>query len=437
MSSLAFPPLPAQGPYQRGLEGPNMSEELYNLEFSGQIIPGWDIDEVKDNLAKLLKANEEKILKLFSGDRFLIKKNVDHQTVIKINNVLKNAGADCTISQVADSSAKTPPPPPSQSDQDQTVPMPAAAAKPALAPADIRPKRFWYVVAILLFAVPMIAGVIGMARTVDTLFSGGNQLRVPGETDLQINKPGTYMIFYVTSVFTQRNMAEYQLGRDFGMAFMDLATGEELALKPPEFPIIQEYGTTALQGIAQVQFDTLGSYSVTVAGQIPGGDELVIRRFDMVELIKGIVWGFAFIFLGFIAGPLMALVVLVKRQNYKRIHRDEPISEKEERQWAMFAHIGTFSSMFVPLGNIIAPVVIWQMNKHESEFVVEQARESLNFQITLMIYAVISILLCFIIIGFFLIFALVIFGLIMVIVGGIRANEGEDFRYPMCIRLIS
>jgi uncharacterized protein len=436
----------------RGREGPNMPEKLYNLEFSGQIIPGWDIDEVKANLAKLLKANEEKILKLFSGDRFLIKKNVDQQTVIKINNVLKDAGADCMITQVADSSAKTPPPLPSQSDLGQTVQMPAAAAKPELAataipelapaakpelaPADIRPKRFWYVVAILLLAVPMIAGVIGMARTVDTLFSGGDQLMVPGETDLQINKPGTYMIFYATSVFTQRNMAEYQLGRDFGMAFMDLATGEELALKPPKFPITQEYGTTALRAIAQVQFDTLGSYSATVAGQIPSGDELVVRRFDMVELIKGIVWGFALIILGFIAGPVMALVILVKRQNYKRIHRGEPISEKQERQWAMLAHIGTFSSIFIPMGNFIAPIVIWQIKKHESDFVVEQAKESLNFQITLILYFIISIPLCFIIIGFFLIFALVIFGLIMVIVGGIKANDGMDFCYPLTLRLI-
>ena len=103
----------------------------------------------------------------------------------------------------------------------------------------------------------------------------------------------------------------------------------------------------------------------------------------------------------------------------------------------MFAHIGIFSSIFVPLGNFIAPIVIWQMKKHESEFVVDQAKESLNFQITLFIYSLISILLCFIVIGFFLIFALVIFGLIMVIVGGIRANEGEYYRYPMCIRLIS
>ncbi|MGW8302150.1 MAG: DUF4870 domain-containing protein [Desulfobacterales bacterium] len=420
-----------------------MSEKLYNLEFSGQIIPGWDLDEVKENLAKLLKANEEKIVKLFSGDRFLIKKNVDHQTVIKINNVLKDAGADCTISQVEDDSAKIPPPLPSQSDLGRTVQVPAAAApgltpvaKPELAPADIRPAGFWYIVAILLFAVPMIVGAIRMAGAVNSIFSGGTQLMVPGETDLEINKPGTYIIYYETSLFTLPNMVHNQLGQTFGMAFMDLATGEELALKPPEIPISHEYGTTAVQGIAQVQFDTLGAYSATVAGQIPGGDKLMVRRFDMVELIKGLVWGGVLIFLGFIAGPIMALVVLVKRQNYKRLHRNEPIGEKEERQWAMFAHLGTFSSIFVPLGNFIAPIVVWQLKKHESDFVVEQAKESLNFQITLILYFIISIPLCFIIIGFFLIFALVIFGLIMVIVGGIKANDGMDFCYPMTLRLI-
>ena len=93
--------------------------------------------------------------------------------------------------------------------------------------------------------------------------------------------------------------------------------------------------------------------------------------------------------------------------------------------------------VFVPLGNIIAPIVIWQMKKHESEFVVDQAKESLNFQITIMIYALISFLLFFIFIGIFLIFALVIFSLIVVIIAGLKANEGEYYRYPMCIRLIS
>jgi uncharacterized Tic20 family protein len=421
-----------------------MSEKLYNLEFSGQIIPGWDIDEVKANLAKLLKANEEKIYKLFSGDRFLIKKNVDHQTVLKINNILKDAGADCTIAQVQDNNAKVPPPLPSQSEPSQTVQTPATAtepelapaAKPELSPADIRPKRLWYIVALLVFTVPMIAGVFSMYSVFQSYISGGTRLMVPGETDLQINKPGNYLIYYETNAFSAFNMANNQLGRNFGITIMDLVTGYELALKRPEFSGTETFGTTIRQVIAKVQFDTLGTYSAIVDGEIPSGDGLLIRKFDIAELIKSMLWVFGLIFLGFIAGPVMALVVLVKRQHYKQIHRGEPITEKEERQWAMFAHIGTFSSMFVPLGNIIAPIVIWQMKKNDSEFVVEQAKESLNFQITLFIYALISFLLVFIIIGFFLIFALVIFGLIMVIIGGIKANEGEDFRYPMTLRLV-
>jgi len=277
--------------------------------------------------------------------------------------------------------------------------------------------------------------VINIFTTIDSYLSGGMQLMVPGETDIQINKPGTYLIYYETSAFTGRNIANTQLGQDFGIAIMDLASGEELQLKPAEFPITEEFGATVRQALAEVQFDTLGSYSVAIAGEIPSGDGLLMRRFDLAELIKGVVWAFVLFFLGFIAGPVMALVVLVKRQNYQRIYQDEPISEKEERQWAMFAHIGTFSSMFIPLGNIIAPIVVWQIKKHESDFVVEQAKESLNFQITLMIYSLISLLLCIIIIGFFLIFALVIFGLIMVIIASIRTNDGEDFQYPMTLRL--
>ncbi|MEJ2728849.1 MAG: DUF4870 domain-containing protein [Deltaproteobacteria bacterium] len=345
-----------------------MPEKLYNLEFSGKIIPGWGIDEVKANLTKVLKANEEKIYKLFSGERFYIKKNVDHQTVIKISNILKDAGADCIIRPVEDGSAKTPPPLPPKSEPGQTPREPAAAAKPALAPADIRPKRW---------------------------------LMVPGETDLQINKPGTYMVYYETRAFTGFNIANHQLGRNFGIAIMDLATGDEIELKPAKIPMTEEIGTTIRQAIAEVQFDSLGAYSATVAGEIPTGDGLLLRRFDLIEVGKRFAWVFVLFFLGIIAGPVAALVVFVKRQNYRRIHRDEPISEKEERQWAMFAHLGTFSSIFVPLGNLIAPIVIWQMKKHESEFVVDQAKESLNFQITLMIYSLISIPLCFIVIGIF------------------------------------
>ena len=51
-----------------------MSEKRYVIEFSGQIIPGWEIEEVKANMANLLKADDSKITLLFSGKRFVIKK---------------------------------------------------------------------------------------------------------------------------------------------------------------------------------------------------------------------------------------------------------------------------------------------------------------------------------------------------------------------------
>jgi uncharacterized protein len=413
-----------------------MSEKLYHIEFSGKIIPGWDIDEVKVNLAKLLKANEEKLYQLFSGRRLIIKKNVDHRAAVKINDVLKAAGADCVITPAADSSAVIPPPLPSQSGSGQTHQGSTVAAKPALAPAGIRPGRLWYVVATLLLLILLIAGGITLFDALDTYFSGETRLTVPGETTIQANKPGTYLIYYETSAFTQSGIAHHQLGRDFAITVMDLATAEELPLLPVEIPVTENNGAMTLQAIAKVQFDASGLYSAAVIGEIPSGDGLVARRFDLVELVKGVIWAFMLFFLGVIVGPLMALVVLVKRQNYKRIHSNERISEKEEREWAMFAHIGTFSSMLVPLGNIIAPIVIWQLKKHDSDFVVEQAKESLNFQITLIIYALISFLLVFIIIGFFLIFVLVIFGLITVIIAGVKANDGEHYRYPMTLRLV-
>jgi hypothetical protein len=413
-----------------------MSEKQYNVEFSGQVIPGWDIDEVKSNLAKLLKADEEKIYKLFSGGRFVIKKNVDHQTAIKINNVLKDAGADCIIIPRHNNGPATPPPMPSQSGPNQPNQMPAAVAKPSLKPSEIHPKRFWYFVAVLLFLIPMIAGGITIFNTLDSHFSGETRLMVPGETTIQAQEPGTYLIFYETSAFTEFNIGNNRLGRDFDIAIMDLATAEELEVSSPEFAVTETFGGTFMQAIAEVEFDTSGNYHAEVAGELPDRDGLLVRRVDYAAVIKGVVSAILLFFVGFIAGPVMALVVLVKRQNNKNKQLNKSMSEDEERKWAMFAHIGTFSSMFVPLGNIIAPIVIWQMKKNESSFVVEQAKESLNFQITLMIYALISFLLVFIIIGFFLIFGLVIFGLIIVIVAGVKANDGEHYRYPMTLRLV-
>jgi uncharacterized Tic20 family protein len=413
-----------------------MSEKQYVIEFSGQIIPGWEIEEVKANMANLLKADDSKISRLFSGKRFMIKKNVDEQNAFKINAAFKNAGADLILTEIPDNSPAAPPPLPAQESPGESNQTPTAVAQPTLAPADIRPTRIWYIVALLLFVFPMIVGGAVIFNAFASYFSGGMQLMVPGETTLQVEEAGTYLIFYETSVFTENNIGIVRYGQDFEIALMDLATGQGLQLNPPEFGGTETYGATVRQAIAEVEFDTSGDYYAMVSGELPGNDGLLVRRVDFVSMIKGIVSAIVLFFIGIIVGPIMALVVLIKRQKHKSKYVNEPLSEEEENKWAMWAHIITFSNALVPLGNFIGPIVIWQLKKNESEFVVDQAKEALNFQISLIIYLFISFLLIFIFIGIFLMIGLVLFSLIVVIVAGVKANSGEYYRYPMCIRLI-
>ena len=112
------------------------------------------------------------------------------------------------------------------------------------------------------------------------------------------------------------------------------------------------------------------------------------------------------------------------------------MEEKDARTWAMLCHIGAFAGYIIPFGNIIAPLIIWLIKKEESPLVDDQGKESLNFQISVTIYAFVALLLTLILIGYILFVALVIFDLVMVIIAAVKVNSGEKYRYPLCIRFI-
>lgn len=107
----------------------------------------------------------------------------------------------------------------------------------------------------------------------------------------------------------------------------------------------------------------------------------------------------------------------------------ESISQ-DEKTMALLAHLGGIFFGFIP------SLVIWLIKKDSSPFIADQAKEALNFQITLMFGFIISFILIFIVIGIFLIWALAIANLVLCIVAGIKANGGEEYRYPFAIRLI-
>ena len=109
---------------------------------------------------------------------------------------------------------------------------------------------------------------------------------------------------------------------------------------------------------------------------------------------------------------------------------------KDERTWAMLCHFSAFAGLIFPFGNFLAPLIIWLIKKEELPFVEDQGKEVLNFQLSMIIYLLISGILCIILIGIPIVIGLVIFCFIITIIAAISANDGKTYRYPMNLRLI-
>lgn len=109
---------------------------------------------------------------------------------------------------------------------------------------------------------------------------------------------------------------------------------------------------------------------------------------------------------------------------------------QEDRTWGMLCHLSSLSGLIIPFGNIIGPLVIWLIKKDQSWFVNDQGKESLNFQISLTIYGIISGVLVLVVIGFFLLLALGLFWIIFTVIATMKANEGITYRYPLTLRLV-
>jgi hypothetical protein len=106
----------------------------------------------------------------------------------------------------------------------------------------------------------------------------------------------------------------------------------------------------------------------------------------------------------------------------------------EERTWATVAHVaGIASSLVFP---IVVSLVIYLVKKDESEFIADQAREALNFQITTALAAVVAWSSIFCLVGFALVPLVALASLVFALIGAMRANDGERYRYPVCLRLL-
>jgi len=109
----------------------------------------------------------------------------------------------------------------------------------------------------------------------------------------------------------------------------------------------------------------------------------------------------------------------------------QPLRADEERLWSLLSHLSFFA-----LG-IIAPLIIMLTLGNRSQYVRYHSVEALNFHITMWIAGLVSGLLILLLIGIVLLPLVLLFGAIFSIIAGVQAYQGQYYRYPLTIRIIS
>lgn len=110
-----------------------------------------------------------------------------------------------------------------------------------------------------------------------------------------------------------------------------------------------------------------------------------------------------------------------------------------DRMWPVLCHVSAFAGLIIPFGFLIGLLLVWLLKHHENPDVEFHGKESLNFQITMLGYAVIGALLgmasCGI--GWFLMIPLVAAWVVFTVIASVKASNGEPYRYPLTLRLIT
>ncbi|HMP84578.1 MAG TPA: DUF4870 domain-containing protein [Verrucomicrobiota bacterium] len=122
----------------------------------------------------------------------------------------------------------------------------------------------------------------------------------------------------------------------------------------------------------------------------------------------------------------------------------QPPTESDIRMWNMWCHLSALAGLVgVPFGNVLGPLIVWQIKKDQIPSVVEHGKAALNFQITVLLAVIVTVIaaivLSLILIGFLLIPVAIVIGIcgaVFAVVAGIKANEGKDYRYPYSITFI-
>jgi uncharacterized Tic20 family protein len=110
---------------------------------------------------------------------------------------------------------------------------------------------------------------------------------------------------------------------------------------------------------------------------------------------------------------------------------------KEDRQIIVIAHLSQLLDFVTGFGGLIVPLVLWSANKERICEMDEHGKSIINFQLSIIVYALLSIPLIFLFgLGLLILITVVIFSLIYPVINAVRANNGQSPDYPLSIEFI-
>src|SRR5690242_21003690 len=116
----------------------------------------------------------------------------------------------------------------------------------------------------------------------------------------------------------------------------------------------------------------------------------------------------------------------------------QPSTSSEVRTWSVLCHASALLGLFFHfLGHLLGPLLVWLIKRDVSSEIDANGKESLNFQISMLLYDIVAGILCIVLIGIPILIALWVLNTVLVIIASVKTSNGEFYRYPLTIRFLS
>ena len=113
-----------------------------------------------------------------------------------------------------------------------------------------------------------------------------------------------------------------------------------------------------------------------------------------------------------------------------------PAIKGKSRDWAVFTHLSAFS-VFIGLPSVVGPLIMWLIRKDQDPFADFHGKEAINFNLSFLLYGIASIVSMLVLVGFLMLPVVLVTWFVLVIIGTVKASNGEYYRYPFTIRFLN